>query len=111
MKLLNLIKITALLLPVVKSGGHLYIGVPWEFRGQSKLIGKPSSDGEPVEMTAEGIDEHEHCHLPGEGTVIGGGKCRGLPIYTYIGVIGFDKPTDEPRQLNISMPGYDAVVR
>jgi hypothetical protein len=117
MRFSNLIQLSLFALSPVLSYYVIYIGVPVEQKNDIKVFGKMSSDVEPTEMTAakDSPGALDYCilgYLNGTNPIIESdlGKCEGWSHIAITMAVYFRRPTDDPRPLKISMPGYDLSV-
>jgi hypothetical protein len=115
MRFSNLIQLSLFALSPVLSEYVIFIGVPVEQKNDIKVVGKMSSDVEPTEMTAakDSPGALDYCLVEnGTNPIFESdlGKCEGWSHITSTMAIHFLRPTDDPRPLKTSMPGYDLLV-
>jgi hypothetical protein len=83
-----------------------------EVKDDIRMYGKKSSDGDVIEMSRalynpNEVNEPDFCLNQTYGSSL---DCKIRPLYSVVEIISFDSPTDQPRNIKISAPGYDLSV-
>jgi hypothetical protein len=112
MRLTAFCQTAALLLSIVTSAFDVYMYSPAEIKDDIRIYGKKSSDGDVIEMSRALYYTSEDNQPDGCFNQIyqWHQECKNRPLYSLIEKISFDSPTDQPRNLKISTPGYDLSV-
>ena len=112
MKLTTIFLIGATVLNTVVCSFDLIIQSAAEIKDDIRIYGKNSSNGEVIEMSRALYNPSninmDFCHNQTYGS---SQECENnRPLYSYVENISFDSPTDQPRNLYISTPGYNLSV-
>ena len=76
-----------------------------------RIYGKDSSEGEVIEMSRALFNPRDaNTDFCRNQTYGSSQECDNRLLYFYVEVITFDSPTDQPRNLYISTPGYNLSV-